>query len=87
MRSLDKAYQERITLLHNYIDPNIIHNRTSTKTPKKKTSNTIIDNNTNTDTTGEEDYSIATVVKYAKDYNKNIFLEVKKHFNVIEVKI
>lgn len=87
LRSLDKAYQERITLLHNYIDPNIIHNRTSTKTPKKKTSNTIIDNNTNTDTTGEEDCSIATVVKYAKDYNKNIFLEVKKHFNVIEVKI
>ena len=87
LRSLDKAYQERITLLHNYIDPNIIHNRTSTKTPKKKTSNTIIDNNTNTVTTGEEDCSIATVVKYAKDYNKNIFLEVKKHFNVIEVKI
>lgn len=87
LNSLNEAYQTRITLLHHYINPNIIRNPSTTKTTKKKRASNIINDKTNANTATEKDYSIATIIKYAKDHNKNIVSELQTHFNIIEVKI
>lgn len=89
--NLNVAYQTRITLLHNYINPDIIHNSPTTTSIKKKKAKNIIGNKTKTPISPnvviQENRSIADVIQYAKEHNKGIVSELQKYFQIIEVKI
>lgn len=89
--NLNEAYQTRIALLHNYINPCIIRNSPTTTSIKKKKAKSIVNNRAKTpitlNTETQENQNIATVVQHAKAHNKNIVSELQKYFKIIEVKI
>lgn len=86
VETLNEAYQKRLSLLHDYIQPTITHNQQTTKSkPRKKipaakeknpSANVVID-----------DTSISDLVAIAKAKNHDIVSLVQEHFTVVEVAI
>lgn len=83
LETLNEAYQKRLTLLHDYIQPSISHNQQTTKKSVKKKKPV---------EKGEEiknmpSASISELVGIAKAENTDIVLLLQEHFSVVEVSV
>lgn len=90
LETLNEAYQKRLSLLHDYIQPTITHNQQTTKTkPKPKKKNpaaTLIDKSDENLKINIQE-SLADLVSQAKAENQDIVSLVREHFIVVEVAI
>lgn len=84
LETLNEAYQQRLSLLHGYIQPSVIQNKSTTR--KKKT---IADLNINqiSDSQKQENYSIAAIAEKAKTENIDVVALLKTVYKVVEVAI
>lgn len=86
LETLNEAYQKRLSLLHDYIQPTITHNQQTTKTKLKK-------KNPAANLTGKSELkvniqkSLAELVLQAKAENLDMVSLVREHFIVVEVAI
>lgn len=82
--TLNEAYQQRLTLLHGYIQPSVIQNKPTTK--KKKTAASVQKNQTQSQTK-QEGYSITEIAERAKIENLDVVELLKEVYTVVEVAI
>lgn len=82
IETLNEAYQNRLSLLHNYIQPTIKQNKSK---PKKKINNIKIENHKKFQT--DDNCNITELVAISKNENIDIVQLLKKNVIVIEVKI
>lgn len=82
--TLNEAYQQRLTLLHGYIQPSVIQNKPTTK--KKKTVASVKQNQTQSQPK-QERYSITEIAERAKAENLDVVELLKEVYTVIEVAI
>lgn len=82
--TLNEAYQQRLSLLHGYIQPSVIQNKPTTK--KKKTAASVKKNQTQSQPK-QERYSITEIAERAKAENLDVVELLKEVYNVIEVAI
>lgn len=84
LETLNEAYQQRLSLLHGYIQPSVIQNKPTTKRKK-----TIADLNINQadDSQIQENYSIVAIAKKAKTENLDVVALLKAVYKVVEVAI
>lgn len=82
--TLNESYQQRLTLLHGYIQPSVIQNKPTTK--KKKTAASVQKNQTQSQTK-QEGYSITEIAERAKIENLDVVELLKKVYTVVEVAI
>lgn len=82
--TLNEAYQQRLTLLHGYIQPSVIQNKPTTK--KKKTAASVKKNQIQSQPK-QERYSITEIAERAKAENLDIVELLKEVYTVIEVAI
>lgn len=82
--TLNEAYQQRLTLLHGYIQPSVIQNKPTTK--KKKTAASIKKNQTQSQPK-QEGYSITEIAERAKAENLDVVELLKEVYTVVEVAI
>lgn len=82
MAALNEAYQQRLSMLHGYIEPTDKKNRTNTA--KKKTSVAVT---ATADVTSEDGISVSALVEQAKAQNADIAYLLKQHFPVVEVDV
>ena len=82
--TLNEAYQQRLTLLHGYIQPSVIQNKPTTK--KKKTVASVKKNQTQSQPK-QERYSITEIAERAKTENLDVVELLKEVYTVIEVAI
>lgn len=82
--TLNEAYQQRLTLLHGYIQPSVIQNKPTTK--KKKTVASVKKNQTQSQPK-QEGYSITEIAERAKAENLDVVELLKEVYTVIEVAI
>lgn len=82
--TLNEAYQQRLTLLHGYIQPSVIQNKPTTK--KKKTVASVKKNQTQSQPK-QERYSITEIAERAKAENLDVVELLKEVYTVIEVVI
>lgn len=82
--TLNEAYQQRLTLLHGYIQPSVIQNKPTTK--KKKTVASVKKNQTQSQPK-QERYPIAEIAERAKAENLDVVELLKEVYTVIEVAI
>lgn len=84
LETLNEAYQQRLSLLHGYIQPSVIQNKSTTR--KKKT---IADLNINqtSDSQKQENYSIAAIAEKSKTENIDVVALLKTVYKVVEVAI
>ena len=84
LETLNEAYQQRLLLLHGYIQPSVIQNKPTTKRKK-----TIADLNINQadDSQIQENYSIVAIAKKAKTENLDVVALLKAVYKVVEVAI
>lgn len=82
--TLNEAYQQRLTLLHGYIQPSVIQNKPTTK--KKKTAASVKKNQIQSQPK-QERYSITEIVERAKAENLDVVELLKEVYTVIEVAI
>lgn len=82
--TLNEAYQQRLSLLHGYIQPSVIQNKTTTK--KKKTAASVKKNQTQSQTK-QEGYSITEIAERAKAENLDVVELLKEVYTVVEVAI
>lgn len=88
LETLNEAYQKRLFLLHNYIQPTITHNQQTTKTkPKKKNPAASLTNKANENLKLNIQKSIADLVSQAKTENLDIVSLLQEHFTVAEVSV
>lgn len=86
LETLNEAYQKRLSLLHDYIQPTITHNQQTSKSkPKKK--NPAAKEKFSSDNIAIDDTSISDLVVIAKAKNQDIVSLVQEHFTVVEVAI
>lgn len=85
--TLNEAYQQRLTLLHGYIQPSVIQNKPTTK--KKKTVASVKKNQSAVVKQAEEqaNYSITEIAERAKAENLNVVELLKEVYIVVEVAI
>lgn len=85
--TLNEAYQQRLSLLHGYIQPSVIQNKPTTK--KKKTVASVQKNQSAVVKQAEEqaNYSITEIAERAKAENLNVVELLKEVYIVIEVAI
>lgn len=85
--TLNEAYQQRLTLLHGYIQPSVIQNKPTTK--KKKTAASIKKNQRAVVKQAEEqaNYSISEIAERAKTENLDVVELLKEVYTVVEVAI
>lgn len=85
--TLNEAYQQRLTLLHGYIQPSVIQNKPTTK--KKKTAASVKKNQSAVVKQAEEqaNYSISEIAEKAKTENLDVVELLKEVYTVIEVAI
>lgn len=85
LESLNKAYQQRLSLLHSYIQPSVSQSKQTSKTKKK----TNVSMNTNNKTIDDIDdnISIADLVSKAKNESIDVVQLLKKYMPVQEVSI
>lgn len=82
--TLNEAYQQRLSLLHGYIQPSVIQNKPTTK--KKKTAASVKKNQTQSQPK-QERYSITEIAERAKAENLDVVELLKEVYTVIEVAI
>lgn len=82
--TLNEAYQQRLTLLHGYIQPSVIQNKPTTK--KKKTAASVKKNQIQSQPK-QERYSITEIAERAKAENLDAVELLKEVYTVIEVAI
>lgn len=82
--TLNETYQQRLSLLHGYIQPSVIQNKPTTK--KKKTVASVQKNQTQSKPK-QERYSITEIAKRAKAENLDVVELLKEVYTVIEVVI
>lgn len=85
--TLNEAYQQRLSLLHGYIQPSVIQNKPTTK--KKKTAASVRKNQSAVVKQAEEqaNYSISEIAEKAKAENLDVVELLKEVYTVIEVAI
>lgn len=85
METLNEAYQKRLSLLHDYIQPTITHNQQTTKSkPRRKKNPAAIIHNSAANV-ATNDMSISDLVTIAKTQNQDIVSLIQEHFTVMEV--
>lgn len=82
--TLNEAYQQRLTLLHGYIQPSVIQNKPTIK--KKKTTASVKKNQTQSQPK-QEGYSITEIAERAKVENLDVVELLKEVYTVVEVAI
>ena len=82
--TLNEAYQQRLTLLHGYIQPSVIQNKPTTK--KKKTAASVRKSQTQSQPK-QEGYSITEIAERAKAENLDVVELLKEVYTVVEVAI
>lgn len=82
--TLNEAYQQRLTLLHGYIQPSVIQNKPTTR--KKRTAASVKKNQTQSQPK-QERYSITEIAERAKAENLDVVELLKEVYTVIEVAI
>lgn len=82
--TLNEAYQQRLTLLHEYIQPSVIQNKLTTK--KKKTAASVRKSQTQSQPK-QEGYSITEIAERAKVENLDVVELLKEVYTVVEVAI
>lgn len=85
--TLNEAYQQRLSLLHGYIQPSVIQNKPTTK--KKKTVASVQKNQSAVVKQAEEqaNYSITKIAERAKAENLNVVELLKEVYIIVEVAI
>ena len=85
--TLNETYQQRLSLLHGYIQPSVIQNKPTTK--KKKTVASVQKNQSAVVKQAEEqaNYSITEIAERAKAENLNVVELLKEVYIVVEVAI
>lgn len=82
--TLNEAYQQRLSLLHGYIQPSVIQNKPTTK--KKKTAASVKKNQIQSQSK-QERYSITEIAERAKAENLDVVELLKEVYTVVEVAI
>lgn len=82
--TLNEAYQQRLTLLHGYIQPSVIQNKPTTR--KKKTAASVRKSQTQSQPK-QEKYSITEIAERAKVENLDVVELLKEVYTVVEVAI
>lgn len=82
--TLNEAYQQRLTLLHGYIQPSVVQNKPTTK--KKKTAASIKKNQTQSQPK-QEGYSITEIAEKAKAENLDVVELLKEVYTIVEVSV
>lgn len=82
--TLNEAYQQRLSLLHGYIQPSVIQNKPTTK--KKKTAASVKKNQIQSQSK-QERYSITEIAERAKVENLDVVELLKEVYTVVEVAI
>lgn len=82
--TLNEAYQQRLSLLHGYIQPSVIQNKPTTR--KKKTAASVKKNQTQSKLK-QEGYSITEIAERAKVENLDVVELLKEVYTVVEVVI
>lgn len=82
--TLNEAYQQRLSLLHGYIQPSVIQNQPITK--KKKNAASVKKNQTQSQPK-QEGYSITEIAERAKAENLDVVELLKEVYTVVEVAI
>lgn len=82
--TLNQAYQQRLTLLHGYIQPSVIQNKPTTK--KKKTAASVKKNQIQSQPK-QKGYSITEIAEKAKAENLDVVELLKEVYTVVEVAI
>lgn len=84
LETLNEAYQQRLSLLHGYIQPSVIQNKPTTR--KKKLIADLNINQTD-DREKQENYSIAAIAEKTKTENLDVVALLKTVYKVVEVAI
>ncbi len=82
--TLNEAYQQRLSLLHGYIQSSVIQNKPTTK--KKKTAASVRKSQTQSQPK-QEGYSITEIAERAKAENLDVVELLKEVYTVVEVAI
>lgn len=82
--TLNEAYQQRLSLLHGYIQPSVIQNKPTTK--KKKTAASVKKNQIQSQPK-QEGYSITEIAERAKVENLDVVELLKEVYTIVEVAI
>lgn len=82
--TLNEAYQQRLSLLHGYIQPSVIQNKPTTR--KKKTAASVKKNQIQSQPK-QEGYSITEIAERAKTENLDVVELLKEAYTVVEVAI
>ena len=87
LETLNEAYQQRLSLLHGYIQPSVIQNNPTTR--KKKTAASVKKNQSAVAKQAEEqaNYSISEIAEKAKVENLDVVELLKEVYTVVEVAI
>ncbi len=85
LESLNEAYQQRLSLLHSYIQPSVSQSKQTSKT-KKKTNVSMNTNNKTIDNI-DNNISIADLVSKAKNDSIDVVQLLKKYIPVEEVSV
>lgn len=83
IESLNEAYAQRMSILHDYIAPNIVRKKQTSTKKKESTAANLEKSNDNYD---KSDWNIADLVVEAKDKNLDIVSLLKERIIVVEVK-
>ena len=85
--TLNEAYQQRLSLLHGYIQPSVIQNKPTTR--KKKTAASVKKNQSAVVKQAEEqaNYSISEIAEKAKAENLDVVKLLKNVYKVVEVSV
>lgn len=83
LETLNEAYQKRLSLLHDYIQPSISHNQQTTKAKRKRT----VDSRKGVEIKKMSSVSISELVVKAKTENSDIVSLLQEHFSVVEVSL
>lgn len=84
LETLREAYRQRMNLLHEYIQPNIIQSRQTSTIKKKKPVDNLLKEQRNSE---EKQCSIHEIVEQAQQQNIDVVLLLKEYYPVIEVAI
>ena len=85
--TLNEAYQQRLSLLHRYIQPSVIQNNPTTRKKKAAASTTMNQNMAMNQAEEKENYSIKAIAEKAKAENLDVVELLKNVCKVVEVAI
>ena len=84
LETLNEAYQQRLSMLHDYIQPQIIHKNQASRTKKKKQIPAASEINVNEN---GNNISISELVTKAKENQLDVVEVLKNHFSITEVAV